>query len=360
MKRFIDCIIPFRTCNLQCSYCYITHTRSWGNSLPIFQYDAAWIGRALSAKRLGGICLVNICGDGETLLPPEMPRIISSILKQGHFVMVVTNGTVSKRFDEIVGLPGDYLDRLMFKFSYHYLELKRKKWLNVFFDNVEKVRNAGCSISVELTPCDEMIPHIDDAMNLCRRKTGAIPHVTVARDERDPSLPILTGLSEAEYMGIWSKFQSKLFNFKMRVFGEKRSDYCYAGLWSAWLNLLSGDLRQCYREQKLQNIFEDLERPIKFAPVGRHCSQPHCYNAHAFMTLGVIPSVSTPRFSEMRNRVCEDGSEWLKPKMKAFLSGKLADENRELTGIEKFIYEVRGKAMRSRVLRKTRSILSRK
>lgn len=29
----------------------------------------------------------------------------------------------------------------------------------------------------------------------------------------------------------------------------------------------------------------------------------------------------------MRNRVCEDGSEWLQPGMKEFLSGKLQDNN---------------------------------
>ena len=33
----------------------------------------------------------------------------------------------------------------------------------------------------------------------------------------------------------------------------------------------------------------------------------------------------------MRNRVCEDGSEWLQPEMKEFLSGKLKDNNTEFT-----------------------------
>lgn len=358
MKRFIDCLIPFRTCNLRCSYCYITHTESFGDALPVFKYDADHIGRALSVERLGGVSLLNICGEGETLLPPEVGGIIYSILKQGHYVMVVTNGTVTDRLEEIAAFPVDLLDRLLIKFSFHYLELKRKGWLNKYFENVNKVRRAGCSISVELTPCDEMIPCIDEVISLCKEQVGAICHVTVARDEKDPSLPILTGYSARDYAEIWNKFQSELFEFKLRVFGRKRHEYCYAGLWSAFLNLVNGRLKQCYSEKVLQDIFEDVDRPIEFAPVGGRCSQPHCYNAHAFMTLGVIPSVETPKFAGMRNRVCDDGSEWLTPNMKAFLSRKLGDENRQLTWLERQSYEIRRICKESRVALKSKTLLA--
>lgn len=340
MKRFIDCIIPFRTCNLRCDYCYITHTKSWGQKLPVFFYDADHIGLALSAKRLGGICLINICGEGETLLPQETVEVIYSILKNGHYVMVVTNGTLTKRFDDIADLPADCLDRLLIKFSFHYLELKRKNWFDVFFENVQKVRNAGCSISLELTPSDEMIPYIDDAISLCNKRVGAICHVTVARDERNPSLSILTKQTRSDYENIWNRFQSELFKFKMRVFGKKRYEFCYAGLWSGVLDLVTGDLKQCYSGKLIQNVFEDIERPIRFFPVGSHCPQPYCYNAHAFMTLGVIPAIRTPRFAEMRNRLCDDGSEWLTPTMKTFLEKKLFEENMELNWIEKQLYEI--------------------
>ena len=33
----------------------------------------------------------------------------------------------------------------------------------------------------------------------------------------------------------------------------------------------------------------------------------------------------------MRNRICKDGSEWLQSEMKAFLSGKLQDNNKILS-----------------------------
>ncbi len=324
--------------------------------MPAFRYSSDQIGMALSVQRLGGISLINICGDGETLLPPEIVEIIYSILKNGHYVMVVTNGTITKRFDEITKLPADFLNRLLIKFSFHYLELQRKDLLGAFFDNVQKIRKAGCSISLELTPSDEMIPHIDDAISLCRKKVGAICHVTVARNENNPALSILSRHTKTEYKAIWGKFQSDLFNFKMRVFGEKRYEYCYAGLWSSVLNLVTGELRQCYRGKSLQNIFEDTERPIKFIPLGCHCPEPHCYNAHAFMTLGVIPSIPTPRFAEMRNRLCDDGSEWLTQDMKIFLERKLFDENKYLTWAEKQFYEMKDFLKISRIIRKLKSM----
>ena len=358
MKRFIDCVIPFRTCNLRCSYCYITHTKSWKQKLPLFLYDADHIKQALTVKRLGGVCLVNICGEGETLLPSQTVEIISKILENGHYVMLVTNGTITNRFNEIANLPSDLLDRLLVKFSFHYMELKRKDLLNRFFDNVQKIKDAGCSFSVELTPHDEMIPYIDTAISLCSEKVGATCHVTVARNERNPSLAILTDHSKHVYEEIWNKFQSDLFRFKMQVFGERRHEYCYAGLWSGVLDLVTGDFRQCYRADISQNIFRDINKPIGFKPIGRHCPEAHCYNAHAFMTLGVIPSINTPKFFEMRNRVCKDGSEWLTPNMKSFISKKLSENNKKLTAFEKQFYEIDRYFNSTRIVRKAKSLLS--
>ena len=358
MKRFIDCIIPFRTCNLRCEYCYITHTKSWNQKLPLFQYNADHIGCSLSVSRLGGTCLLNICGEGETLLPSEIVGIIHSILENGHYLMVVTNGTLSRRFDEIAELPVHCRNRLLIKFSFHYLELKRKNWIDVFFANVEKVRDAGCSISIELTPSDEMIPFIDEAISLCKKRTGAVCHVTVARDERNPSFSILSGHTKTEYEAIWGKFQSDLFSFKMRVFGKQRTEYCYAGLWSGVLTLTTGELKQCYRGDILQNIFEDIDSPIEFAPVGCRCMEPYCYNAHAFMTLGIVPSIRTPGLAEMRNRLCTDGSEWLTPDMKTFLNRKLIDDNMELTWFEKQLYASRSLTGLARMIHKSRSLFS--
>lgn len=326
MKRFIDIQIPVTSCTLRCHYCYITHHRLFSNKLPVFKYNADQIKEALSVKRLGGICHFNMCGGGETLLPPEMTPITRALLEEGHYVMIVTNGTVTKRFKEMVAYPLELRKRLGFKFSFHYLELKKKNLMEMFFDNVERVRKAGCSFSLELTPSDELIPYIDDVKAICLEKVGALCHVTVGRDETKPDLPLLTRYSREEYKKVWSTFHSDMFDFKISVFGEKRKEFCYAGAWGGILNLENGMLSACCNTLLKQNIFADLHKPIEIAPIGR-CNSVHCHNAHAWLTLGMIPALDTPTYAQMRNRIDGEGKEWLTAEMKAFLSQKLADSN---------------------------------
>ena len=345
MKMFIDTYVPVTTCNLRCHYCYITQRRLFSHKLPTFKYPSEVVSKALSQDRLGGVCHFNICGGGETLLPPEMTDYIRAILEQGHYIMVITNGTVSKRFDEIVKFPKEFLERLCFKFSYHYLELKQKKWLDRFFGNIQKVRNAGCSFSLELTPEDELIPLIDEISEVAKSKVGADCHVTVARDDASPlkDKPILTNMSRTDYKKVWGVFNSDMFEYKLSIFGKKRKEFCYAGAWSAYINLGTGRMTQCYSNfARPQNIFKNPKRPIKRVPVGRYCNQPHCYNGHAFLTLGLIPEHESIVYSRIRNRVADDiGSEWLNPRMNAFLSNKLKYANEEYSRMHKFWHGVR-------------------
>ena len=345
IKMFIDTFVPVSTCTLRCHYCYITQSGKFAEKIPVFKYSPKTVGDALSQKRLGGVCHFNVCGGGETLLPPQMTGYLRAILEQGHYVMVITNGTVSKRFDEIAQFPREMLERLCFKFSYHYLELKKKKLLDLFFGNIKKMKNAGCSISLELTPNDEIVSLADELKQVAIERLGAPCHVTVARDETSPlrDKPILskTFSSRESYRRFWGeKFKSDMFDYKLSVFGQKRKEFCYAGAWSGYLNLGTGVLSQCYCSSHEQNIFDDVSTPIKRVPVGKNCMEPHCYNAHAFLTLGLIPELDSIFYSRIRNRVCADGSEWLNPRMKAFLSQKLKESNREYTDFEKFVHGI--------------------
>ena len=104
--------------------------------------------------------------------------------------------------------------------------------MDKFFDNIRKVKNVGCSFSLEVTPSDELIPYIDEMKEVCLQEVGALCHVTVARDESKTGFPILTNYSRKEYHSIWNTFQSPMFDFKLSVFGEKRKEFCYAGDWS--------------------------------------------------------------------------------------------------------------------------------
>ena len=145
--RFIDVQVPVSSCTLRCEYCYVTHHRLFDSALPKFKYSVDVWERAFAAKRWGGRCMVNFCASGETLLAPEMVDYVHATLRQGHYVMVVTNGTVDKSFERIVSeFEPEELDRLFFKFSYHYLQLKQRKLLVRFFSNIRKVKEHGASL----------------------------------------------------------------------------------------------------------------------------------------------------------------------------------------------------------------------
>lgn len=39
------------------------------------------------------------------------------------------------------------------------------------------------------------------------------------------------------------------------------------------------------------NVFKNIDKPLKFTAVGKLCAQPHCYNCHSFLTFGLIPEM---------------------------------------------------------------------
>lgn len=336
-KRFVDVQVPIRSCTLRCQYCYVTHHRLFDSALPKFRYDVATWKAAFAPERWGGVMMVNFCAAGETLLSPVMVDYIHATLQQGHYVMVVTNGTVDKAFERIVNeFSSDELDRLFFKFSYHYLQLLQRGLLDRFFANIRKVRQAGASFTLELTPHDELIPYIGELKQRAIDELGAAPHVTVARDEHYmDNLPILTSLSREEYQRTWGQFDSELFDFKLSIFNQKRTEFCNAGNWTFALDMMTGKLSQCYRSLYEQNILEDPNRPIRFLPIGHYCREPHCFNGHAWLGFGTIENFAAPTFEQMRNRRCVDGTEWLTPTMKRAMQTKLYTTNTPLTDKQK-------------------------
>lgn len=327
IKRFIDCNVPTQACNLKCEYCYVGQVDGFSGQIEPIEHSPAEVREALSKKRMGGIIFINFCGTGETLLGDDILPIVQEVLKEGHYVQIVTNGVINKRFEEISGWDRELLERLFIKFSYHYTELKRLKKLDDFFDNIIRSRKAGCSISVEITSGDKMTPYIGEMKQICMDRLGALPHVTVARDNTSKELSLLTKYSEKEYADIWGGFHSELFDLKMKLYREKRDEYCYGGEWTFYLHLSNGDLKQCYKGEIIDNIFEDVTRPIRFRPIGRGCREPYCYNGHAWMTLGCIPGMDIPTYADMRNRVTADGEEWLTKKAREFFSHKLEENN---------------------------------
>ena len=353
IKRFIECTVPVTVCNMKCSYCYVMQEGRRSNKMPNFKYSPEHIGKALSKERLGGTCYINICGLGETLLPKEMPDILKNILAQGHYVNVTTNGTITERFNEILKMPSEYLERLNFAFSFHYLELKRLGKLKEFFENIHNVRNKGCSFVLQLNLCDEYIPYLEEIKKVCKENVGAYPQLAATRDEEAKEIKLLTRLSKEEYVKLGREFESPLFDFTMKNFMVPRKEFCYAGDWTFLLDLSTGDARKCYHCPSDQYIFKDINKKIKFEAVGNNCHCAYCVNSSHFMSLGVIPNIETPTYANLRNR---QEANWYNEKMNKFLNTKLNNENNEYSKMKRlacnFIYKYHGVGRRLRGITK--------
>lgn len=324
LKRFIDCYISTETCNLRCHYCYIAQHNKFNSKMVKFTHSPEEVAKAFSKERWGGSCLLNFCAGGETLLSPEVLPIAEALLREGHYVMIVTNGTVDKRFDELRDMQEELRQHLFFKFSFHYLELKRLNWLDKFAANVEKARKAGCSFTIEVTPSDELVPYIDEMKKYSRETFGADCHITIARNDTEYNIGHLSKMDFQTYKKTWGVFNSELFNFKSEIFYKKRKEFCYAGEYTLVCNLSSGELKQCYCGKVLGNIYD--EGAIPFRAIGHGCGYAHCYNGHVFLAMGAIPELNTPSYDQLRNRSDDDEKEWLNDDVKAFMNQR-ADMN---------------------------------
>ena len=103
--------------------------------------------------------------------------------------------------------------------------------LDILAQNVKYVSSTEASFTVELTADDKLIQFLKEIKEYSLQNFGALPHITIARDESSPELKILTSLSYDEYYNIWSAFDSKLFEVKWNYYG-KRICGCMAGEYS--------------------------------------------------------------------------------------------------------------------------------
>lgn len=323
IKRFITCNVPVTACNFKCEYCYLVNCndrRIDDLILPPFE-----LATKLSKDRMGGTCYFNLCADGETLLQPQLIDFVKGLINEGHYVDIITNGTVSKRFDELVSkLTPDEQGHLFIKFSFHYMELKNHNWLDIFVENVNKIRKSGISYTIEITPYDDLIPYIEEIKKFSMKNFGALPHITVARDKDTKDLKILTKLSREEYKKVWGQFESEMFDFKLSTFNHKRNEFCYAGDWSLFIYLGTGEYRKCYFGNILGNVCSD--EPIEFKACGK-CLESHCFNGHAFLAFGCIPELDTPTYYSERNRITNDGEHWVKEPIASFFKTRLSESN---------------------------------
>lgn len=342
IKRFIECLIPITCCNLKCSYCYVMQRDNRKNKMADLKYSPEQIGKAMDKDRWGGTCYFSICGAGETTMQKNIEKIVYNILKNGHYVNITTNGTLKKRLLDIIKYNKAYISHLHFAFSLHYLELKRLNMLNDFFENINMVRDAGASILVQVNMCDEYMPYIKDIKKICLEKIGALPQVAATRKEHKglQKIELLTNKSQKEYIAKGNEFKSPLFDFTMKNFNVKRKEFCYAGDWTGNLDLSTGILRRCYASYIYQDVFKNPSEKIRFLAIGNCCASPFCMNSSHFMSLGVIPSIKTPSYADLRNR---EEAKWYNIDAKNFLSSKLYESNDEYSIIKKVYANIIGK-----------------
>lgn len=330
IKCFIECLLPITACNIKCHYCYVAQRNNRKMKAAKLHYSPNIMAKALSEKRLGGAAYISICGAGETLMQKELPELVDALLKEGHYLNITTNGTVSTAFRKIgESIDPKMLKNINFSFSFHYLELKRKGFIQRFFDNIRYVKSLGCSFIVQVNLCDEYEDYFDEIKELCLAEIKSLPQLAVTRDEINlhKDIRLFTSKTKEEYIKMGSKYDSPLFEFTMRNFMVKRKEFCYAGEWTYVLDLSTGILKPCYASQIRQNIFSDIEKPIAMTAVGKHCKSPFCMNSSHFLSLGNIPTLDTPTYSELRNRKCTDGTEWYNDTMKEVLSKKFNENN---------------------------------
>ena len=353
LKRFIDIYVPIEVCNFRCPYCYV-HQHRGNGSVWKNKHSIEEIRKAFSMDFLGGTCLLNVCAGGETLLYPNMIDIIEAMLSCGHYVSIITNGSLSERFLALSNFPKEYRDRLFIKFSFHWTELKRLKLFDVFWGNVHLMQSSGISFSIELAAYDGLIAEENEIKKMCLDEVGAFPHVTALRDELTSGYKLMTKHSVVEYEKIWKSYQSDLFNIRFDVIKNKNKGFCYAGAWSYTINLGSGEIRQCYQENILDNIFDTNCNSIPEMPVGNSCCSEYCYACHAFLALGVMPDYKGKyTYADVRDR----NFSWLTPDMREFMSQKLYKNNKQLDVFQRLLSNYKQHKRNTECIKSESSIL---
>lgn len=335
--RFIEVGVSGMACNFKCNYCYVSQLETPSNDVAKFEYSPEHIGKALRKERVGGLAYINICGHGETLISKDLPRIIYEILKQGHYVNIYTNGTLTSRFDEILAIvPKNDLIRLSFAFSFHYLELKRLDKLDTFFSNFNKMKSNGCSVVANMVLDDCYLPYAEEIKEISIKNLGAFPQISFPKKNNKKGNWTSLCEDEDKTIKIGKSFQSPYLDFTERFFNYDRKRFCYAGAWSFVLDLANGWISKCYGHRPHQNIYKDLNKPIKYQAVGNFCFSQKC-GGGLLLPQGLVPSLESPSYPEIKDR---PEANWYTEQYKSFLSQQLISNNRQYSVTEKIIANI--------------------
>lgn len=137
--------IPMSICNLRCGYCYLSQRKECYQGVqPTMKYSPDDFAKAFSLKRLGGPCYMNFCADGETLLTKDIDKYVKVLVDVGHYAEIVSNMTFTPMLEKILSWDRELLERVEFKCSFHYLELKKKKIAGFVCRERQEGLGGGC------------------------------------------------------------------------------------------------------------------------------------------------------------------------------------------------------------------------
>jgi len=325
INHFFECSVPISQCNLHCEYCYVIQQDRRNVKTPSLQNAVLKWKEAIREERIGK-SFFSFCGYGETFLAgKEFLKIVYDTLDCGHIVNITNNGTITSAIDYLSELPSEMQRRLLLSFSLHYDELVKRNLLNVFVENVRKIRNTEISCFVQINLCDSYANKNSEIKAFCLEHFGCLPQVAVTRRENGMNFSIYTDEAVEDYVKTGKTFNSKLFEFTYDCFNVKREEFCHAGEFSYKVDISTGDIQRCYFESSFMNIYKDLDCNIPAKPIGKHCGLAYCVNSSHFLSLGNIINYGTDSYVDLRNRECG----WIKNDVKAELSNRFVGANSE-------------------------------
>jgi hypothetical protein len=293
-------------------------------AVSLMKYKPADLEKALNKKRMGGTCVVTFSATGETLLMPITMQYLKAVLNAGHFLHISTNLTITRHIDELLALPNEVRSRIFFKASLQFLELKRLNLCDTFVDNCRKVWAAGATCALEIVPNDELIPFIPEVKEWCLKNFGALPHLSMPRDESVPEVKLLSKYSLKEFARIWEDFYSEEFRFKVKMWERPVKDFCYAGKISCFVIVNTGEMLTCPKSRIIGNFFDGETLKTEAAA---KCPQDHCFVCHNWLGFGSCPAVDETNYLLQRDRVMPDGGHWVSPRCQNAFRQRVCDNN---------------------------------
>ena len=263
--------VPGNQCNFRCSYCYISNSIDPMHNKPAhFDYSLDHMIAAFNPKRIG-IAAIGVIGAGETLIPNEVVPFVHGLLRQGHYVTVITNLVLTERINQLLSIKhepngAEYLSRLCVKGSLHWLELKKRNLVDTFFNNMRAIIDAGASSYPFLVICNEYMPYLEEICETSRRKLGALPHCSpnsvskqISRETTVVTDPLC---DEAFVKKIDAMFDSPIFDLCVAFIPiDPKKIFCYAGAYGYGVGMGTGAMVKCHNFPIGENFYQDISAP---------------------------------------------------------------------------------------------------